>query len=357
MGSAFRKDMQIPEAIEKLNRGESLSRREARGVMEELLSGRAPDAEIIALLLALRDKGETTDELVGFAEVMRTQAREVLERAGVRINSRIDSGALLDTCGTGGDGRGTINISTATALVAAACGVPVAKHGNRSISSRCGSADVLEALGVAIDLPLAHIPACLEKVGMVFLFAPHLHLATKHVMDARRSIKTKTIFNLLGPVTNPLGAAVQLAGVYDHVRTEMLAEALGAVGTSRAFVVAGSDGMDEITLAGPTKLSEYDSGKIATRQVTPVDFGLARAAAETLGGDPETNARLLIGILDGEKNSLRDCVLANASAALVAARKAAGFREGVATAQEAIDSGRARRTLASLVEFSQRHRR
>ena len=349
--------MQISEAIEKLKQNASLSRPEARSVMEELLSGRLDDEQIVALLVALREKGETTDELVGFAEVMRARAREVLERAGVRINASVDSGELLDTCGTGGDGRGTINISTAAALVVAACGVPVAKHGNRSISSRCGSADVLEALGVAIDLPLEHIPACLEKVGMVFLFAPHLHLATRHVMNARRSIRTKTIFNLLGPLTNPLGARVQLAGVYDQARTEMLAEALGAVGTARAFVVAGSDGIDEITLTGPTKVSEYDSGKILTRLILPEDFGLARAPGEALGGDPESNARLLTQILNGRKSPLKNYILANASAALVAAKKAAGFREGVAMAQKAIDSGGALLILERLVRFSQKHRR
>jgi anthranilate phosphoribosyltransferase len=327
-------------------------------VMEELLSGRAPDEQIVALLLALRDKGETTAEVVGFAEVMRTQARQVLADAGVRVEEFIDSQALLDTCGTGGDSRGTANVSTATALVVAGCGVPVAKHGNRSISSRCGSADVLEALGVAIDLRLNHIPACLDKVGMVFLFAPHLHLAMKHVMGARRSIKSKTIFNLLGPVTNPLEARHQLTGVYDEARTEMMAEALGTVGTRRAIVVAGSDGLDEITITGPTKVSDYDSGRIDTRQVLPEDFGLPRAAGETLaGGDPEQNARLLIQILDGERNPLRDCILANASAALVAVGKAADFKEGVAVAAESVDSGKARQTLRALVEFTARHRR
>lgn len=350
--------MQIQEALEKLKLGENLERLEACAVMEELLSGCTPDHQIVALLLALRDKGETTAEVVGFAEVMRAQARQVLADAGVRVQEFIDSQALLDTCGTGGDTRGTANVSTATALVVAGCGVPVAKHGNRSISSRCGSADVLEALGVAIDLSLSHIPACLDKVGMVFLFAPHLHLAMKHVMGARRSIKSKTIFNLLGPVTNPLEARHQLTGVYDEARTEMMAEALGAVGTLRAIVVAGSDGLDEITIAGSTKLSEYDAGRTETRHVVPEDFGLSRAAGETLaGGDPEQNARLLIQILDGEKNPLRDCILANASAAVVAAGKAGDFREGVAVAAESIDSGEAKRTLRALVEFTDRHRR
>ncbi|MEJ2010228.1 MAG: anthranilate phosphoribosyltransferase [Acidobacteriota bacterium] len=350
--------MQIPEAIEKLKRGQSLDRCEAHAVMEQLLSGRVPDEQIVALLVALRDKGETTAELVGFAEVMRAQAKQVLADAGVRVEEFIDSQALLDTCGTGGDRRGTVNVSTVTALVVAAAGAPVAKHGNRSISSRCGSADVLEALGVAINLPLEDIPACLDRVGMVFLFAPHLHLAMKHVMNARRSIKSKTIFNLLGPVTNPLEASHQLAGVFDQARTEMMAEALGTVGTRRAFVVAGSDGLDEITISGPTKLSEYNSGQISTRHIQPEDFGLQRAESALLaGGNPEQNARLLIKILDGEKNALRDCILANASAALVAAGKAVDFEEGVAFAEEAIDSGEASRTLRSLVEFTQTHRK
>lgn len=350
--------MQISEAIEKVKLGHSLERQEARAVMEELLSGRVPEQQIVALLLALRDKGETTAEVVGFAEVMRAQAKQVLADAGVHAEEFVDSKTLLDTCGTGGDKRGTANVSTATALVVAGAGVRVAKHGNRSISSRCGSADVLEALGVAIDLPLENIPACLEDVGMVFLFAPHLHLAMKHVMPARRSIKSKTIFNLLGPVTNPLEASHQLTGVYDEARTEMLAEALGTVGTRHAIVVAGSDGLDEITITGASKLSEYDSGRIETRRVEPEDFGLPRAGSESLaGGGPEQNARLLIEILDGEKNPLRDCILANASAALVAAGRAGDLKEGVAVAAEAIDSGEAMRTLRALVEFTDRRRR
>ncbi|HUZ45394.1 MAG TPA: anthranilate phosphoribosyltransferase [Terriglobia bacterium] len=350
--------MQISEAIEKLKRREGLDRHEARDVMELLLSGRVEDEQIVALLIAMRDKGETAAEVVGFAEVMRAQAKQVLADAGVRVEALIDSQALLDTCGTGGDRKGTANVSTATALVVAASGVPVAKHGNRSISSRCGSADVLEALGVAIDLPLETIPACLEKTGMVFLYAPHLHLAMKHVMPARRSIKSKTIFNLMGPATNPLEASVQLAGVYDQARTEMLAEALGAVGTRRAFVVAASDGLDEITVTGPTKLSVYDAGKVSTRQIAPEDFGLPRSTMESLaGGDPEQNARLLMGIIEGEKSALRDCILANAAAALVAAEKAGDFPEGVACAREAIDSGAARRTLRALIEFTDKHRR
>jgi anthranilate phosphoribosyltransferase len=244
------------------------------------------------------------------------------------------------------------------ALVAAAGGIRVAKHGNRSISSRCGSADVLETLGVAIDLPHARIPACLEEVGMVFLFAPSLHLAMKHVMKARRSLKTKSVFNLLGPLTNPLRASVQLVGVYDASRTEMMAHALAAVGTERAFVVTGSDGIDEITLSGPTRLSWNEGGEVRTRDVTPEEFGLTRASLRELrGGDAETNARLLQSVLEGERGPYRDVVLANAAAGFVLAGKAQGFIEGVATAAEVIDSGSALQTLKNLVDFTQRNRR
>src|SRR2546427_5559187 len=245
--------MEIHEAIRKLDSRADLTRAEARAVMEKLLSGGVSDADIISFLVALRDKGEQAQELVGFAEVMRERAAELFNRAGVDLKALAQNGPLLDTCGTGGDGQGTFNVSTATALVAAAAGVRVAKHGNRSISSRCGSADVLEALGVAIDLPLERIPGCLETLGIVFLFAPKLHLAMKHVMNARRTLKSKTVFNLLGPLTNPLGASVQLVGVYDRRRTDMMAEALAAGGTRRAFVVAGAAALDSVTTTAPPR--------------------------------------------------------------------------------------------------------
>jgi anthranilate phosphoribosyltransferase len=349
--------MQIFEAIQKTGQRQHLSREEARAVMERLLSGSVRDAEIVALLAALRDKGEQPEELVGFAEVMRAHAAEGLRQAGVNAEGLARGEPLLDTCGTGGDGHGTFNVSTAAALVAAAGGIRVAKHGNRSISSRCGSADVLESLGVAIDLPHARIPACLEEVGMVFLFAPSLHLAMKHVMNARRSLKTKSVFNLLGPLTNPLRASVQLVGVYDALRTEMMARALGAVGTARAFVVTGSDGIDEVTLSGPTRLSSNEGGEVRTREVTPEEFGLARASLEELrGGDAETNAQLLRRVLEGERGPHRDVVLANAAAAFVVAGKARGFIEGVARAAEVIDSGSGLQTLKKLVDFTQRFR-
>ena len=350
--------MHIQEAIEKLEGGSDLTRPEARDVMECLLSGSVPDPDIVALLVALRDKGEQTEELIGFAEVMRARAAEHLREAGVDVDALSRNGLLVDTCGTGGDGQGTLNVSTATALVAAAAGVRVAKHGNRSISSRCGSADVLEALGVSLDLPLARIPECLERVGMVFLFAPHLHLAMKHVANARRALKTKTVFNLLGPLTNPLGASIQLLGVYDRARTAMMAHTLSAIGTRRAFVVAAWDGTDEISTTGPTQLSEVDGVSVNTRDIFPEDFALRRAQDVALqGGDPATNAELLRRVLEGKPGDHRDLVLVNASAALVAAGRAEGFVRGVEIAAQAIDSGAARRTLAALVEFTQKNRR
>jgi len=350
--------MPIRHVIEKLESRGDLERAEARAVMELLLSGSVPDAEIVAFLAALRDKGEQLEELVGFAEVMRGHAAEVLLQVGIDLETLRSGGSLLDTCGTGGDGHATFNVSTAVALVAAAGGVRVAKHGNRSISSRCGSADVLETLGVALDLPHARIPACLEEVGMVFLFAPSLHLAMKHVMNARRSLKTKSVFNLLGPLTNPLRASVQLVGVYDASRTEMMARALSAVGTERAFVVTGSDGMDEITLSGPTRLSSSERGEIRTRDVVPEDFGLARTSLQELqGGDAETNARMTRRVLEGGRGPHRDIVLANASAAFVVAGKAVDFMEGVATASAVIDSGHALKTLEKLADFTQRNKK
>jgi len=323
--------------------------------MRQLLSGAVPDAEIVAFLEALRDKGEQADELVGFAEVMRAHAAETLRAAGVKLEDISRREPLLDTCGTGGDCRGTFNVSTAAAFVAAAAGVRVAKHGNRSISSRCGSADVLEAAGVAVELPLARIPECLDKVGIVFLFAPRLHLAMKHVMNARRSLKTKSVFNLLGPLTNPLAATVQLVGVYDAGRTEMMAETLQAVGTDRACVVAGSDGLDEITTTGPTRVSCADGAGVRTRNVEPEEFGVPRASLEQLrGGDAPANARLLLEVLEGRRGPCRDVVLANASAALVLAGKAPNFAEGAERAAEQIDSGAALEKLRELIEFTQR---
>ncbi len=350
--------MRITEAISKIYHGDGITRAEARDVMTELLSGTVPDGEIIALLTALGERGETVDVLVGFAEVMRARAAEMLPKAGLRVEDLHGSGPLLDTCGTGGDGLGTFNVSTATALVAAAAGVRVAKHGNRSISSRCGSADVLEALGVRIELAPERIAECLDTVGCVFLYAPQHHAATRHVTNARRAVRTKTVFNLLGPLTNPLGATVQLTGVFDHARTEIMAEALARLGTRRAMVVAAWDGMDEISTTGTTRVSEATAGTISTRQLVPEDFGLPGGSTGSIeGGDAVTNARILREVLEGGSGPYqpyREAVLVNTSAALVAAGRAPSFTEGVAAASESIDSGAAARTLARLVEFTQR---
>jgi len=358
--SARRSFMKIDDATAKLTECHRLTRSEAREAMQELLSGTVPDSDIIAFLAALRDRGETVDVLVGFAEVMRARAAELLADAGVHIEDLHGGRALLDTCGTGGDGLGTFNVSTAAALVAAGAGVRVAKHGNRSISSRCGSADVLEALGVAIEFPLEQIGDCLDEVGCVFLFAPQHHSSTRHVMRARRALKTKTVFNLLGPLTNPLGASVQLTGVFDHARTEAMAEALAILGTRRAIVVAAWDGMDEISTTGPTRVSECGTGKIATRQISPEDFGVVRAAAASIeGGDAVTNARILMEVLEGAPGPYgpyRDVVLVNAAAALVVAGRASDFVEGISEAGETVHSGAALRTLNRLIEFTNRHR-
>jgi len=349
--------MTIRECIETIQARTHLTRAEARAVMKQLLSGTVPDEEILAFLAALRDKGEQANELEGFAEEMRAHASDTLRAAGVELENIPRDEPLLDTCGTGGDGRGTFNVSTAAALVAAAGGVRVAKHGNRSISSRCGSADVLEALGVTIDLPLEQIPECLDKVGMVFLFAPRLHLAMKHVMNARRALKTKSVFNLLGPLTNPLAATIQLVGVFDAARTEMMAETLRAVGTRQAYVVAGSDGIDEITTTGPTRLSATNGVGIKTRDVHPEEFRVSRAALEQLhGGDAATNAHLLLSVLEGERSPYRDVVVANAAAAFTLAGKAQNFAEGAERAAEVLDSGAARAKLRDLVVFTARYR-
>ncbi len=264
----------IHEALEKIVADEDLSRAQAEAAMEEILAGRATDAQIAALLTGLRMKGETVDELVGFATAMRRHATPIF--AG---HSRIADEALVDTCGTGGDASGTFNVSTAAAFVVAGAGVRVAKHGNRSISSRCGSADVLEHLGVRIDLPPERVAAAIEEIGIGFLFAPAVHAATRHAMTARRELKMRTVFNLLGPLTNPAGASAQVVGVYDESYTELLARALGELGVKRAFVVHGADGLDEISISGETYVAELRDGVVRSFTVTPEDFGLAPRAA------------------------------------------------------------------------------
>lgn len=322
--------------------------------MSEILSGKCTDAQIAALLVALHMKGETVEEIVGFAEAIRTAAVP-LELAG---NSTLDvSGtgrdALVDTCGTGGDASGTFNISTATALVVAGAGVRVAKHGNRSVTSKCGSADVMEALGVNINLPLARLAACLENVGIAFLFAPAIHSAMKHVQTARRELRLRTVFNLLGPLTNPAQASAQVVGVYSADLVEKLAEALSMLGVRRALVVHGADGLDEITITGPTRVGEVRDGQVRTYEVTPEECGLKRASLEEIaGGDAAENAAIIREVLAGTKSPRRDIVLLNSGAALVAAGKADHLAGALPLVAQSIDSGAARKRLDALMRFT-----
>jgi anthranilate phosphoribosyltransferase len=343
----------ISEALDKISRGADLSRAEAESVMEQILAGALNTAQIATLLVALRTKGETVDEVVGFATAMRRHATPVFP-AGHRSTGE----TLIDTCGTGGDARGTFNISTVVAFVVAGAGGRVAKHGNRSTGGRSGSADVLEALGVKIDLPAERVAQAIEEIGIGFLFAPAMHAATRHATEARKQIGVRTVFNLLGPLTNPANASVQIVGVYDAKLTEFVAEVLGELGVRRAFVVHGADGLDEISLSGETFVSELRDGSVRTFTVTPEDFGLARAPLEAIrGGDAAENAAIMHKILGRsllyrEHGAARDIVLANAAAALVAAGRAGDFLEGVRIARESIDSGAAREKLEALVAFS-----
>jgi len=339
----------IRKALDSITRGLDLSRAEADAAMEEILCGRAADAQIAALLTALRDKGETVEELVGFATAMRRHVAPVYSAPQAGGVPR-----LVDTCGTGGAPCVTFNISTCAAFVVAGAGARVAKHGNRSMSSRCGSADVLEALGVRLDAAPKRMGDAVEQIGIGFFFAPGVHTAMKHAMAARRQLKFRTVFNLLGPLTNPAGARAQVVGVSEARFTEPLALALGALGTEHAFVVHSADGMDEISVARETRVSEIRGSQVITRTVTPEDFGLERSPIEEVaGGDAATNAAMLQGVLAGKRGAPRDVVLANASAALVAAGCAKDFRDGVRLAADAIDSGAAAKKLAALVEFSQ----
>jgi len=344
----------IQELLQKIAAGKDLTRAEADAAMEEILSGRSNDAEIAGLLSSLQLKGETVEELVGFAGAMRRHATRIFLGDLLRPGE-----TLVDTCGTGGDARGTFNVSTAAAFVVAGAGVRVAKHGNRSISSKCGSADVLEALGVRIDLEPERVARAIEEVGIGFLFAPAMHAATRHAMPARRSLRVRTVFNLLGPLTNPAGASAQVVGVYDASAIEMMARALGELGVQRAFVVHGADGLDEISISGETSVAELRDGTVRSYTITPEDFGLPRAPLEAiLGGDARHNAQIIHKILGRplvahEHGPRRDIVRANAAAALVAAGRATDWMDGVRLATESIDTGAAREKLEALVAFTQ----
>lgn len=333
---------------------ESLSRAQARQLMAEVLSGRCSDVQIAALLVALSMKGETVEEIVGFAEAIREAATPLT----IPDNSTLDASdterdALVDTCGTGGDASGTFNISTATAFVVAGAGVKVAKHGNRSVTSKCGSADVMEALGVSIDLPPARLATCLAEVGMAFLFAPAIHSAMKYVQPSRRELRLRTVFNLLGPLTNPARASAQVVGVYSVELVEKLAEALSMLGLRRAMVVHGSDGLDEITVTGPTRIAEVRDGSVRSYEVRPEEFGMKPAQLDEIaGGNAEENAGIIRDILGGEKSPRRDVVLLNSAAALVAAAQADHLIEALPLAARAIDSGAAAGKLSALIRFT-----
>jgi len=324
-----------------------LSQDEAYNLMRRLLSGEMNTEEIAHLLHFLRRKGETIAELVGSASAIREMSHPL------DIDQSEDP--LLDTCGTGGDDCNTFNVSTATAFVAAGAGLRVAKHGNRRISSQCGSADVLEVLGVKVDLPAGQVAECIRQTGIGFLYAPLMHPAVKHAQEARLLLKGRTAFNLLGPLTNPVQAHIQLIGAFSVRAAEMLAQASARLGIERAFVVHGADGLDEITTAGPTTVFQVEDGRVQKGRWLPSDFGLPQASLDDLkGGDKETNAVIIRAILAGEPGPCRDIVVANSAAALLVAQRAPDLKSAVELAAEAIDSGAARQKLEQLTEFTAR---
>ncbi len=328
--------------LAKVAGGESLSEADAEAAFEVLMTGAATPAQMGGFLMALRVRGETVAEITGAARVMRARSTKVAAPANA-----------IDTCGTGGDGAGTFNISTAVAMVIAACGVPVAKHGNRAMSSKSGTADVLAALGVNLDAPPELISKSLHDAGIGFLFAQKHHSAMKHVGPVRQELGQRTIFNLLGPLCNPAGAKRQLIGVFARKWIEPMAQTLGRLGSERAWVVHGSDGLDEITTTGSSFVAELNNGSVTTFEVSPEDAGLKRAKPEDLkGGDVETNAAALRTLLHGRGGPYRDIVCLNAAAALIVAGKAANLKDGAAMALDAIMSGRAKKTLEALVAIS-----
>ena len=336
-----------PSLLQRVENGKILTRAQAEEAMEEILSGRAETPEIVNLLRAMNARPIQPQELAGFASVMRRHAAPVFS------DERLRPAHLIDTCGTGGDGCETFNISTVAAIVASAAGASVAKHGNRAASSRCGSADVLEALGVRIDVPLQRCGEAIREVGLGFLFAQAAHSATRHATLARKQIGQRTAFNLLGPLTNPAGAHSQLVGVYSADVIDLMAATLAELGIERAFVVRGADGLDEISLSGETYVAEVHEGTVKRYTLTPEDFGMSRAPIETLrGGDAQENATLIREVLEGQPGPRRDIAIMNAAAALVTAGIAATFLDGAQLAASAISSGLAQKKLAALVAFT-----
>jgi len=332
----------ITEAIALLADRKDLDQNSMGMVMEEIMNGEATQSQVAALLMGLRIKGETTDEITAAARVMRAKA--------TKIKAPADA---IDTCGTGGDHSLTFNISTAAAFVAAGAGIPVAKHGNRAASSTCGSADVLAALGVNINAEVKTVENCIAAVGIGFLFAPLLHGAMKHAIIPRREMGIRTIFNLLGPLSNPAGAKTQLIGVYDRRWVKPLAEVLCNLGSSRALVVHGTDGLDEITITGPTLAAELKDGRVSELELAPEQFGIKPAKlGQIRGGNPGFNAQLLRGILSGEPGPCADIVLLNAGAAICLAGKTGNIQDGIEVARETIKSGKAMQKLEQLVQCS-----
>jgi anthranilate phosphoribosyltransferase len=333
--------------LQRVENGKILTRAQAEEAMEEILSGRAETPEIVSLLRAMNARPIEPQELAGFAAVMRRHAAPVFP------DERLRPAHLVDTCGTGGDGCNTFNISTAAAIVASAAGAKVAKHGNRAASSRCGSADVLEALGVCIDISLERCGEAIREIGLGFLFAQAAHSATRHAALARKQIGERTVFNLLGPLTNPAGAHSQLVGVYSPEVIGLMATTLAELGVQRALVVHGADGLDEISLSGETYVAELNKGAVKRYTVTPEDFSMSRNSIETLrGGDAQENATLIREVLEGRPGPRRDIAVINAAAALVTAGIAANFQDGVQLASTAISSGLAQKKLAVLVAFT-----
>lgn len=337
--------MDIKKAIRKAVEMENLTEKETRSVFSGIMSGKATPSQVAAFITALHMKGETVDEITGAARVMREKA--------VKIKISSSGGDVLDTCGTGGSGSNTFNISTTVAFVLAACGVKVAKHGNRSASSPCGSADVLERLGVKIDVSAGRTGKCINKIGIGFLFAPLFHGAMKHAAVPRREIGVRTIFNILGPLSNPASAECQLLGVYDAGLTEVIARVLKKLGSKRAYVVHGAGPLDEVSIAGKTKVSELAGGKVRTYYVTPGSFGVKKAPIKSVSGaSAARNAKTVRNVLSGGKGPKRDIVLVNSSVALRAAGKVKNFKQGVRAAASAIDSGKALEKLEQLVNLT-----
>jgi len=333
----------IKDTIGKVVAGQNLAAEEAYAVMSEIMQGQATDAQIAAFITALRLKGETVDEITGCTRAMREKA--------TRINTTAEN--VVDSCGTGGDGKHTFNISTAAAIISAAAGAVVAKHGNRSVSSKCGSADVLKQLGVDIEIDKEKVERCIDQVGIGFLFAPLLHQAMKYAIGPRREIGTRTVFNILGPLTNPAGARAQLLGVYDPALTETMAGVLKNLGSKHVFIVHGEDGLDEISTSAPTKVAELKDGEIKTYRIRPEDNGIPVADPQSiLGGDPARNARIIRDILDGKPGPTRDIAVFNSAAVITAADITATIPEGVKLAQETIDKGLAKTKLEQLIDFT-----